>query len=101
MVSHSGQFTAPRLHGQPRHPVYAWWVYGTSAGPRDDMNAIASSQLILGGAHEVWAFCHERPVYALKERYPATLTNTGWRTVGLAGDLIFSGLGIHLFIRGV
>lgn len=81
--------------------LYAWWVYATSAGPRDGIKAITGSLLILGGAHEVWAFCHGRPVYALKQRYPATPANTGWRTLGLAGDLIFAGLGISLFIRGV
>lgn len=81
--------------------LYAWWVYGASAGPRDDMGAVACSLLILGGAHEIWAFSHGRPVYALRERYPATLANTGWRTLGLAGDVIFAGLGIHLLFRGV
>ncbi len=81
--------------------LYAWWVYGTSAGPRDDMGAVVSSLLILGGAHEIWAFSHGRPVYALRQRYPASLANIGWRTLGLAGDVIFAGLGIHLFVRGV
>jgi len=81
--------------------LYVWWVYGTSAGPRDDMNAIAGTLLILGGAHEVWAFSHGRPVYALRERYPATLANTGWRTLGLVGDSIFASLGAHLLVRVV
>jgi hypothetical protein len=81
--------------------LYAWWVYGTSAGPRDDMGAGVSSLLILGGAHEIWAFSHGRPVYALRQRYPASLANIGWRTLGLAGDVIFAGLGIHLLVRGV
>ncbi len=79
--------------------LYAWWVFAIASGPQNGMEAAASSLVIMGVAHEVWAFSHGRPVYALRQRYAATPANTGWRTLGLAGDLILLGLFISLLIR--
>jgi hypothetical protein len=80
---------------------YAWLVYAMSTVSAEPVLALTATGMVLFSAYDIWAFTHGKATQVNYIRHRATLTNTGWRTAGLALDVLVMVIGVTVFWRGL